>query len=136
MPACRRPAVRSGCFRNGSACVRPDPQAESMHRMALAAAEGRGLPQDWSAALDRLRQSAELGFALAQATLAGLTGDWPLSQRIASGEAVSTNWRALRDAIDLGAWKATPRPRIVSASPRVALVENMALPQTCDWLIE
>jgi TPR repeat protein len=40
--------------------------------MALEAVEGGDAPQDWNAALDHLRQSAELGLILAQASLAGL----------------------------------------------------------------
>src|ERR1043165_3266063 len=99
MPACRRRAARSGCCRNGYACVLPDPKAESAHRMALDAAAGWGVPQDWNAALDLLRHSAELGFPLAQSTVALLAGDWALSQSAALGEAVNANWRALRDAI-------------------------------------
>lgn len=103
--------------------------------MALDAAEGRGVPQDWNAALDLLAHSAELGFALAQSTLAGLAGQWPLSQGARAGEAVNANWRALRHSISIGAWTGAPRPRVMSASPRIALVENIASPEVCDWLI-
>lgn len=103
--------------------------------MALDAAEGRGVPQDWNAALDLLAHSAELGLPLAQSTLAGLAGQWPLSQGAAAGEAVNANWRALRYSIDIAAWTGASRPRVLSASPRVALVENIASPEVCDWLI-
>ena len=41
--------------------------------MAIKAAEGDGLPQDWAAALDHLQDSAQLGSRLAQAELAALS---------------------------------------------------------------
>src|SRR4029077_10893949 len=93
--------------------------------------------QDWSAALDHLQRAAELGLQLAQAELAALAGDWPLSQQIAAGKGISFSyWAGLRQAVDLAAWLAVPHPRIASASPRVAMVEGFAAPEICDWLIE
>ena len=55
--------------------------AETAHLMALQAGEGLGVPQDWQAALDLLRRSAELGFPLAQSSLAALAGEWTIGQR-------------------------------------------------------
>jgi prolyl 4-hydroxylase len=110
--------------------------AETAHLMALRAGEGLGVPQDWQAALDLLRRSAELGFPLAQSSLAALAGEWALANEIANGELnCPVDWSRLSDSIELINWLASPRPRIVSASPRIAVVEEFASPQICDWLI-
>jgi prolyl 4-hydroxylase len=108
---------------------------EAAHAAALDAADGWGVPQDWNAALDHLRRSAELGFSLAQSSLAGLAGDWAFAKRLTNGEALAADWKVLRDAVDIGAWTRTPRPKILSASPRVALVEQIASPEVCEWVI-
>jgi hypothetical protein len=47
--------------------------ADAAHHMAIKAAEGDGLLQDWAAALDHLQHSAQLGSRLAQAELAALS---------------------------------------------------------------
>ena len=105
--------------------------------MALHAGEGVGVPQDWGTALDLLLRSAELGWPLAQATLAGLAGEWALARELAKGSAAApSDWERLRSSVDLGAWFAVPKFGIVSASPRIAIVEDFASPDICDWLIE
>src|SRR5580704_10316115 len=105
-------------------------EAEAAHDLAICAAVGAGVAQDWSAALDHLRRAAELGLQLAQATLAALAGDWLLSQQIAADKGTSfSDWARLRQAVDLAAWIAAPRLRIASASPRIALVEGFAAPE-------
>lgn len=112
-------------------------EAEATHVLAMCAAEGAGVPQDWSTALDHLNRAAELGSQLAQAELAALAGDWRLSREIAAGKDASIcDWASLRRAVDFAAWLAIPRPRIASASPRVAMVEGFASPEICDWLIQ
>jgi len=104
--------------------------------MALHAGEGFGVPQDWGNALDLLVRSAELGWPLAQASLAGLAGNWMLAAELLKGdEAPRADWKSMRSAIDLGAWFHVPKYGIVSASPRVAVVEDFASPEICDWLI-
>jgi hypothetical protein len=105
--------------------------------MALHAGEGVGVPQDWSNALDLLLRSAELGWPLAQATLSGLAGDWPSAQDILTrNTAVAGDWNRLRTAIDLPAWFAVPKMGVVSASPRIAVIDNFASAEICGWLIE
>lgn|ERR1700728_3912818 len=42
-------------------------EAVAAHDAAIKAAEGVGLPQDWTAALDHLQRSADLGSRLAHA---------------------------------------------------------------------
>jgi prolyl 4-hydroxylase len=112
-------------------------EAETAHDLAMCAAVGAGVAQDWSAALDHLQRAAELGLQLGQAELAALAGDWRLSQEIAAGNETSfSDWARLRGRIDVAAWLAAPRPRIASASPRVAMVEGFAAPEICDWLIQ
>src|SRR6266436_685885 len=142
-------AARNGCFRNGCAAAYPKWQerrltriamdqisAETAHLMALRAGEGLNVPQDWQAAFDLLRRSAELGFPLAQSSLAALAGEWALAKDIADGALnLPVDWNRLRDSIELTNWLTSPRPRIVSASPRIAVVEEFASPQICDWLI-
>ena len=109
---------------------------EAVHLMALHAGEGFGVPQDWGNALDLLVRSAELGWPLAQASLAGLAGNWMLAAELLKGdEAPRADWKSMRSAIDLGAWFHVPKYGIVSASPRVAVVEDFASPEICDWLI-
>jgi hypothetical protein len=117
--------------------MRPDPVRGA--RMVVAAAErggplactitaallaiGAGGPPDWPRALDYLARGAELGFQVAQAQLrllAGRDGD---------------DWRALRDAIDIEAWRAAPEPHPICEDPRVWAFEQVASPAVCDWLI-
>jgi prolyl 4-hydroxylase len=111
-------------------------EAETAHDLAICAAVGAGIPQDWSAAVDHLQRAAELGSSLAQAELAALAGDWRLSRGIAAGTAALSDWASLRSRIDLAAWLAVPPPRMASASPRIAMVEGFAAPEICDWVIQ
>ena len=111
--------------------------AEAVHLMALHAGEGVGVPQDWANALDLVQRSAELGWPLARATLMGLAGDWPAAHQLAANTnaASDRDWGSVRRSIDLGAWFAVPESRIVSASPRVAVVDGFASTEICDWII-
>lgn len=89
---------------------------------ALLAAGASGRP-DWPRALDYLRRGAELGFANAQAQLrllAGRDGD---------------DWKALRRAVDIKAWREPPKSRALSREPRVRAYEGVAGPAVCDWIV-
>jgi prolyl 4-hydroxylase len=44
--------------------------------------------------------------------------------------------KQLHDSIDIGTWLAVPKPKALSASPRVAIVEGFTSRELCDWLIE
>ena len=68
--------------------------AEAAHRLAVLAAMGLGLPQDWRSALGRLTQAAELGHASAGRQLALLS----------SGAGV-----------DMAAWLNPPAPDTLAA---------------------
>jgi hypothetical protein len=101
------------------------------HLLAVMAASGVGLKQDWQAAFDHLQRSAELGFDLARAELS-------LLAREASANRTGSDpglWKRLRGAINLGFWRpALGKP--VFSSPRIGIAEGFAPPAICDWLIE
>jgi prolyl 4-hydroxylase len=110
--------------------------ADVAHHMAIKAAEGDGLPQDWAAALDHLQRSAQLGSRLAQAELAALSHQWALAHDILTGEvAADSQWARLRSAIDLANWLPRPNASNISERPRIAVVRDIAIPEMCDWLI-
>jgi hypothetical protein len=111
-------------------------EAAAAHDTAIKAAEGVGIPQDWSAALEHLQRSAHLGSRLAQAELAALAGQWLLAHDILGGQASSDSpWSRLRDLIDLDKWLEPPPKSNVSERPRIAVVKDIATPEMCDWLI-
>jgi prolyl 4-hydroxylase len=111
-------------------------KAEIAHYLAVKAAEGVSVPQNWARALDLLQRSAQLGSRLAQAELAALSGQWTLAQDILAGEAVpESGWSGLRSSIDLAKWLEPPPRQIVSEGPRIAVVEDIAASEMCDWLI-
>lgn len=111
-------------------------EADAAHEMAIKAAEGTGLPQDWTAALNHLQHSAHLGSRLAQAELAGLSGQWPLAHDILAGEAVpDAQWSQLRNSVDLAKWLEPPSRSNISERPRIALVKDIATSEMCEWLI-
>ena len=115
-----------------------DPVAgKTAHIMAMRAAEGAGVPQSWEAALDHLQLSAEQGFTLARAELAALAGEWALSREILLGrETGSPDWARLRRWIVIPALLSTPAKQVVSANPRIAIVEGFTSPEICRWIIE
>src|SRR5215831_8140612 len=105
---------------------RPAPsRAEIVHYLAVKAAEGRDVPQDWAKALELLYRSAELGSRLAQAELAGLSGQWTLAHAILAEEAgAESRSEVLRSPIDLAKWLApVPKPEF-SDGARIAVAED------------
>ena len=111
-------------------------EADAAHHMAIKAAEEAGPPQDWTAALDHLQRSAHLGSRLAQAELAGLSGQWPLAHDILAGAAVQDSpWSRFRSSIDLAKWLHPPPVSNISEGPRIAVVKDLATTEACDWLI-
>jgi hypothetical protein len=116
--------------------TRSSAPADAAHHMAIKAAEGDGLPQDWTAALDHLQRSAQLGSRLAQAELAALSRHWELAHDILMGETVpDSRWARFRSAIDLANWLPPPSTSNISKRPRIAVVKDIAIPEMCDWLI-
>jgi prolyl 4-hydroxylase len=111
-------------------------EADATHHMAIKAAEEAGPPQDWTAALDHLQRAAHLGSRLAQAELAGLSGQWPLAHDILAGAEVQDwPWSRFRSSIDLEKWLQPPAVSNISEGPRIAVVNDVATPEACDWLI-
>jgi len=110
---------------------------EATHLLAVLAASGIGVAQSWRDALARLQRAAELGLKRAQAELAMLGENREIGGALAAGgEFPNETWERLRHAVDIRKWLAAPQARVVSKSPRLAVVEKFASPETCDWLIE
>ncbi len=90
-----------------------DPDAA--HRLAVLAAIGLGMPQDWREALERLSQAAALGHATAGRQLALLSN--------AGG-------------VDMAAWLTAPPPRPLASGPAILAIEGFLPEPVCDWLLE
>jgi prolyl 4-hydroxylase len=105
------------------------------HLLALLAAEGLGVTQDWNMALAWLQRACELDYAPAHAQLAALAGEWEMAAAIRDGSPGGEDVARLRQAIDLQAWLTVPPARSISDAPRLAVVENFLSPEACDWLI-
>lgn len=88
---------------------------EAAHRLAVLAAMGLGLPQDWRMAVQRLEQAATLGHATAARQLA-------LLQR--GGK------------IDLAAWLTPPASRTLSQGPAILAIDGFLPDAVCDWLMD
>jgi len=112
-----------------------DGNGRAEHLLAVATAEGLGARQDWHRALDHLERSAELGYARARLELTALADDWASADGTETGGALR-DWQALRRSVDIAAWLRSPTPQLLSASPRIAVAEKFASPETCRWLIE
>ena len=112
-----------------------DGDGKAAHLVAVATAEGLGTPQNLQAALDYLQMSAKLGHRAAQRELLALAGDWKRAMDPAA-ESTPENWKRVRDSIDVLAWLKSPAAQIVSAAPRIMVVEKFASAQICNWLIE
>jgi hypothetical protein len=109
---------------------------EAAHLHAMRVAEGVGMPQSWDEALDSVQRSAELEYRPAQAELAALAGEWQLAEEITAGANCGpVKWASLRADVDVAKWLAAPPKRVVSASPRIAIVPELASPEQCRWLI-
>jgi prolyl 4-hydroxylase len=117
--------------------IRSSSDADAVREMALEAAEGINVPRNWVTALDHLQRAAELGSFLAQAELAGLSGNWSLAQAVLREEPVTQSWwPRLRSSIDLAQWlTASCSSATVSEAPRMVIVSDLATPEICDWLI-
>lgn len=87
--------------------------AEAAHLLAVLAAMGLGLPQDWRAALERLSQAAALGHPTAGRQLALLSG---------------------RGSVDMAAWLTAPAPRPLVDGPAIFVIDGFLPDAVCDWL--
>ena len=79
---------------------------------------------DWPRALDYLQRAAELGFQPAQAQL-----------RLLSGYRAGIDWKKLRRAVDIAAWRELPEAQILSADPPIHVAPILLSAEVCDALI-
>ncbi|HVT36546.1 MAG TPA: 2OG-Fe(II) oxygenase [Nevskiaceae bacterium] len=101
-------------------------EAAAAHLLAVLSAAGRfGLP-NWPQALDHLARAAELGSAYAAQQLVLLAGPQPVAVR---------GWRALRNCIDVQAWRTPPAKEVVCEAPRIRKANGFLPAAACDWLI-
>lgn len=87
--------------------------ADAEHQLAVLAAMGLGVPQDWGAALSRLARAAEIGHRTAERQLALLSRG---------------------GAVDLAAWLNPPPPRMLSQGPAIFAIDGFLPAPVCDWL--
>jgi hypothetical protein len=92
---------------------------------ATLCARGYAGDPDWPRALDYLQRSAELGFQPAQAQL-----------RLLSGYKAGIDWKKLRRAIDIAAWRKPPPSATLSQEPLIQTAPGLLSAQVCDALIE
>jgi predicted 2-oxoglutarate/Fe(II)-dependent dioxygenase YbiX len=105
---------------------------QAAERLAVMAAIGVARAQDWSLALDRLGQAAELGWRPAQRQLAVLGDRKDLAGRTPSGSI----WRKVRAEIDMGALLKAAPLKPVFPTPAVFVAEAIASRAMCKWIIE
>jgi len=79
---------------------------------------------DWPRALDYLQRAAELGFQPARAQL-----------RLLSGYKAGIDWKKLRRAVDIAAWRQVPTPLVLNEDPQVHSAPGLLSAELCDALI-
>jgi hypothetical protein len=87
-------------------------------------ARGYSGQQDWPRALDWLQRAAELGYQPAQAQL-----------RLLSGYKAGIDWKKLRRASDIAAWRKVPAPQTLFAEPQIHAAPGFLSPELCETLI-
>jgi hypothetical protein len=87
-------------------------------------ARGYSGAADWPRALDYLQRAAELGFEPAQSQL-----------RLLSGYKAGIDWKKLRRAVDIAAWRRFPAPLALSEAPLIRAAPGLLSPELCDALI-
>lgn len=103
--------------------------AQGAYLAATIASTSFWRPRSWQAALDHLQVAAELGHESARSALRILAAG-------PADEAVETSdWRELRERVDLDAWFSAPEPRLVRETPRIQVLENFVPRSLCHWLI-
>jgi hypothetical protein len=91
---------------------------------ATLCARGYSGRPDWPRALDYLQRAAELGFQPAQAQL-----------RLLSGYRAGIDWKKLRRAIDIAAWRKLPAPTILNEDPPIRAAPGLLSAELCEALI-
>jgi prolyl 4-hydroxylase len=91
---------------------------------AVLFARGCSGQPDWPRALDHLQRAAELGYPPARAQL-----------RLLSGYRAGIDWKKLRRAVDIAAWRKVPAPLTLNADPLVQAAPGLLSAELCDALI-
>ena len=101
--------------------------AAAAERLAVLAAAGVGRDPSWPEAIGWLVKAADMGHLPSQSQICALAG-----QEMAS---VEGGWLPLARRIDLKGLLTAPPLRRAHESPAIALIEGLATPTMCDWLI-
>jgi TPR repeat protein len=91
---------------------------------AVLFARGCSGRPDWPRALDYLQRAAELGFQPARAQL-----------RLLSGFRAGLDWKRLRRAVSIDAWRQVPTPLPLNQDPLIQRAPGLLSPDLCDALI-
>src|SRR6185312_12778065 len=97
--------------------------AEAIYLCGTMSALGAGLQQSWGMALDCMQAAAERGHSPAQEELRLL------------GRGAGTDWKALREAVDLRKLSEPVKLRSMHTDPRISVAERFLAPELCDWLV-
>lgn len=110
--------------------------AEAAHLIAVFAATGAGLPQNWPGAFGYLQRAAERGWEPARRQLALLCADDNLPPTTSMANTDENLWEKLHRSIDLKSHLALPQAHVIAKAPRISVLESFLSPARCDWLIE
>ena len=91
---------------------------------AVLFARGCSGSPDWPRALDYLQRAAELRYPPARDQL-----------RLLSGSRAGIDWKTLRSAVDIGAWRKPPMPVTLRQEPLIQTAPGLLSPEICDALI-
>ena len=91
---------------------------------ATLLARGYAGQPDWPRALDYLQRAAELGFQPAREQL-----------RLLSGYKAGIDWKKLRRAVDIAAWRKVPTPAALHEDPPIHTAPGLLSAELCDALI-
>ena len=103
--------------------------AEAPARLAVLAASGAFVQQNWANALQLLAVAAERGWKPAQEQVLALSPD------AAASVSGSADWRRLGAAIDIRTWTAAPDGVTLHAVPLVRRVPGLVPDAVCAWFI-
>jgi hypothetical protein len=110
---------------------------DASHLVSLMAAMDTSTRERWAYALAYLGRGAKVGHVPSQKTVAFLAGDDAALAAITQGAVLpDSEWHRLHDAIDVEDWTRIPAQRILSAAPRIGIVEGLIAPRICDWIVE
>jgi hypothetical protein len=98
--------------------------AEACARAAILCARGFSGQPDWPRALDYLQRSAELGFQPARDQL-----------RLLSGFRAGIDWKKLRRAVDMAAWRKLPATQTLSDAPLIQIAPGLIRADICDAIV-